>query len=569
LVAHPSLFGFAVITLIPHYGLILTVSFSLGSETSTPSHEEYEPAIEDEDTESSVDSENNDSDAESPQRESVAEDNISQSERAIELATRSIQELRAAFGPDRWFHVEPISQDELNELIASRYHRNKTEFVVLPGKVLFGRMWHEHLGLVTVWATIQKLNSDVTDTGRNMWRTFLFNDKDFSDVKLPTSPSGHVEVESLFALIWTKRILARTSLTYCNRVGVCVRVALIDAGYSDGAGFRSRTKGSNGGLIRAIKENLESGGKATSAAGRSGQASLPVDLTEVDDAQNTPLGTPTGADIPTGNLGKRGRHPASASSTSLPGAKRPRIAPGTCAEDATTNTQTPHKHIGSAGPTEVRRASQPPSASGPASANAFKYPARRPTNNEKALRAALEAKISTLEQTNTNLNNRANDHDERLRTQAKDHTAQLRKQSGRFDEQLRLQAGNYDEQLRLQAKLKDEERVTLAKERDAQVLTLIREKEDLKEKYDTLQHTNARLKERNNDLRTENNELLVHIGNLEATARQGGRHKDGDRQALLDRIDRLGKENDALRTRNRELIDARLAALDERMGDMD
>ncbi|KAF2025748.1 hypothetical protein EK21DRAFT_116532 [Setomelanomma holmii] len=523
------------------------------SRSGTPSQDDYEPQLEDEASETSDLSDLPDSDTDDavaghrrppakgrapPSKKGKELGSALPPNKGQELAARYIKALRETLEPGQWFRIEPISRGESEKIVAANSKKRRTGFRILAGKVLFGRMRLEELGLLNVWATVRIHQSRIVHGGRNAWATFLYNDGDYGQVAAPSAPSEHVQVEPIFALLWREKKVPRELRVHADRVGVCIRVALINAGYSDGGGFRSRWRhGVNEGFMRAIRDNLAAKQQETAVPDLGGLKDLPFDLTVTDDSQ---IRRPAPAtDTSFNKLGQRpGQLPTVSRSVTSGGTKKRRL-------DEEVQMATPVPRI------------QAPS-----------QPAANASQNPAALRTALETKVSKLEQANTSLTNRVNDQEQRLRTQAKAHVEQLRDQNARFEEQLRVRANSYDKQLRLRAKLKDEELQTFAKEYAEQAQGLTSERDDLKEKYDTLQHANARLREHNAELLTENHELLVQIDSL---SKQQGREKslpsreDPDNKKLRDRISKLSKENESLRSRNKQLIDEKLASLNARM----
>ena len=110
--------------------------------------------------------------------------------------------LRDAFGQDRWFQVASLSREEVEKMVETKPKRADLELV--PGKVLFGEQIHKRLGAVKVWAGIRKLAMVKQGPQRITWRLMLFNDGDYSDVKVPPSPFGDIKLNPMFSLLWTE-----------------------------------------------------------------------------------------------------------------------------------------------------------------------------------------------------------------------------------------------------------------------------------------------------------------------------------------------------------------------------
>ncbi|KAH7080908.1 hypothetical protein FB567DRAFT_595239 [Paraphoma chrysanthemicola] len=508
----------------------------------------------------------------------VVQNNESQSAESlrqrVEDASRAIRDLRAAFGPNLWYQVVPLPQDEASKLDKARAATkwSRAAFVLFRGKVLFGSMQHADFGEV---------------------KTFLFTEKAWSELHLPTCPSGVIKVEPIFALIFDEKYSAKSYDVYGHRIGVCVRAALIDAGYSDGAGFKNRLP-SNKTMLRTIDRNLKAAADPTSSINRNKQAPLVINLTE-EDAQTA---TANPDEICTNEPRKRSHDPSSPLSTPDIASKRPRLTGTKLTGDKFNHPSTTRfLPIALAAPKEVLYPSPSTdlfgSAPGTGAGNCFEQPLPL---HARVIQTTLHTRIRSLEKANADLTTRVSELDARL-SKAEEHGAELRTRSSRADEHLRREAMKFDEQFEMQTQIKDEERAKVVKERDEvikereesikerdatiqeqcvkiqeqdatikardeHILTLTTKTNGSQTRFDTMQHTVDRLKERNHDLRAENEELLVQIEILEQ-GKNG--NKDREKVASQAKIEALGRENDALRKRNTQLIDERLKMLDEKM----
>lgn len=195
-----------------------------------------------------------DSDDEASSARNVAEEDDlddSQTPGAL-LAAQFAQELRNAYRQDLWFQVLPLTTEEVEKMYRSKERRMGLE--VMPGKVFFGEHEHEKLGSVKVWGTMWKLAVIKQTRHRIVWRMILFNDGDYADVKVPRSPSGNVSLHSTFSLLWTEELSARHGDQWTERLSTCIRVALIDASYSERSHFKTRARTES--LADTIRKNL-------------------------------------------------------------------------------------------------------------------------------------------------------------------------------------------------------------------------------------------------------------------------------------------------------------------------
>ncbi|KAF2828065.1 hypothetical protein CC86DRAFT_381028 [Ophiobolus disseminans] len=514
----------------------------------------------------------------------------------IAVAARFSRGLRDAYGPDLWFQVLPIEDEEVEKMYSSK--KNRSCLQVMPGKVFFGDTTHEKLGPVKVWGTLRKLAVLKQSPHRIGWRLILFNDGDYSDIKLPRSLSGDVRLDSTFSLLWMEEFDTKQTDQWTDRVSTCIRVALIDEGYSEATDFKTRVRKDN--LLDTIRTNLarqknplpsatvsDSVIAKTARPLSDGHNELgnqsPVGLTEASDTMVSRQTTPKDVAGSENTLGKRETHLAPTSGTSSPLAKRLRVEhPGTPSATSQHSGQgvAAATRIASSSSNEVEQFSQtpalaetpPPALGGKALPTTSQGHDPTTVGTDQTKEAGLKAKIRTLERTNANLNAKANRQEDQLRTL----NQQQEKPNDRIrelnDTVLELQNANASSAIRISDQNEQiRARITLEKDlndkirtlqqtikglnvhvhtQDQQLASQVEHEAELKEQIDTLQHTNACLKERNTDLAAENDALLLQTSTqtfTQAPTRSSAPDTDPDVS------ERLTQANGDLKRRNKHL----------------
>ncbi|KAF2124780.1 hypothetical protein P153DRAFT_400862 [Dothidotthia symphoricarpi CBS 119687] len=189
------------------------------------------------------------------------------------LASYYAKILQTVVPPELWFKTEAFGADEDSKLQESL--KRFKHLSLLPGKLLLGQRRQPTQGTIRVWAAVRKLRKSTDSEIKGPTSQMLVFDDNYAHMELAPSISGPIAFAPIFQLLFREGDFQGD---WYARVSTSVRVALVHAGYHDGAEFKYRAAAAPGMLRALMEENLKrmrvpTGGNIASARGFDVQSS--------------------------------------------------------------------------------------------------------------------------------------------------------------------------------------------------------------------------------------------------------------------------------------------------------
>ncbi|KAI4928029.1 uncharacterized protein J4E92_005511 [Alternaria infectoria] len=164
-------------------------------------------------------------------------------------ATNCIKALKDVIPAEHWFQTRPMATN-IARKVTLLNPDDKEHFALFPGKVLIGHL--RDTDSTPVWAAFRRPRR-TAKIQTPQWRMCFFDDKLF-EIELPATLNGTVEFAPGFQLLTESKDTVVTRKVWLARVGMCARVALIDAGLHDDEGFATRGDARPKELVAVIKK---------------------------------------------------------------------------------------------------------------------------------------------------------------------------------------------------------------------------------------------------------------------------------------------------------------------------